>query len=159
MGTFHRLIEWFWLEGTLKIILFQPPCHGQGPLPPHQGTPSPVQTWPWTLPGRGRPQLLRVSWGPTGLGNQLSTLTVEKFFPVSHLNPPSVSSEPCPPRVPSPHPLGRSPSPAFLEAPSGTGRVLQGHPRSLLCSRLSSPNPERWGSEGTSGSPDLDSPQ
>jgi len=40
----HRIIEWFGLEGTLKIILFQPPCHGQGPLPPDQGAQSPVQT-------------------------------------------------------------------------------------------------------------------
>ena len=29
----HRIIEWFGLEGTLQIILFQPPCHGQGHLP------------------------------------------------------------------------------------------------------------------------------
>jgi len=26
----HRIIKWFGLEGTLKIISFQPPCHGQG---------------------------------------------------------------------------------------------------------------------------------
>ena len=29
----HRIIEWFGLEGTLKIIWFQPPCHEQGHLP------------------------------------------------------------------------------------------------------------------------------
>ena len=29
----HRMIEWFGLEGTLKIIWFQPPCHEQGHLP------------------------------------------------------------------------------------------------------------------------------
>jgi len=33
---FHRIIEWFGLEGTLKIIWFQPPCHEQGHLPPDQ---------------------------------------------------------------------------------------------------------------------------
>lgn len=27
-----RIIKWFGLEGTLKIILLQPPCHGQGLL-------------------------------------------------------------------------------------------------------------------------------
>jgi len=26
----HRIIEWFGLEGTLKIMQFQPPWHGQG---------------------------------------------------------------------------------------------------------------------------------
>jgi len=28
----HRITEWFGLEGTLKIIRFQPPCHEQGHL-------------------------------------------------------------------------------------------------------------------------------
>jgi len=28
----HRIIERFGLEGTLKIIWFQPPCHEQGHL-------------------------------------------------------------------------------------------------------------------------------
>jgi len=39
----HGIIEWFRLEGPLKIILFQPPCHGQGHLPLHQVAQSPVQ--------------------------------------------------------------------------------------------------------------------
>jgi len=29
-------MEWFGLEGTLKIICFQPPCHEQGHLPLNQ---------------------------------------------------------------------------------------------------------------------------
>jgi len=37
------IIEWFGLEGTLKIISFQPPCHGQGHLPVDQVAQSPVQ--------------------------------------------------------------------------------------------------------------------
>ena len=37
------IMEWFGLEGTLKITQFQPPCHEQGPLPPKQGAQSPVQ--------------------------------------------------------------------------------------------------------------------
>ena len=28
----QRTIEWFGLEGTLKDLLVQPPCHGQGQL-------------------------------------------------------------------------------------------------------------------------------
>ena len=39
----HRIREWFGLEGTLKIIWFQPPCHEQGHLPPAQGAQSSIQ--------------------------------------------------------------------------------------------------------------------
>jgi len=38
-----RIIEWFKLEGTLKIIQFQLPCHGQGHLPLEQVAQSPIQ--------------------------------------------------------------------------------------------------------------------
>ena len=41
--SIHRIIEWFGLEGTLKIIWFQPPCHGQGHLPLDQVAQSPIQ--------------------------------------------------------------------------------------------------------------------
>ena len=40
----HRTIEWFGLEGTSKIIWFQPPCHQQGLLPP--GCSELHPTWP-----------------------------------------------------------------------------------------------------------------
>jgi len=39
----HRIIEWFGLEGILKVIWFQPPCHEQGHLPPDQVAQSPIQ--------------------------------------------------------------------------------------------------------------------
>jgi len=39
----HRIIEWFGLEGTLKIIWFQIPCHEQGHLPPDQVAQSSIQ--------------------------------------------------------------------------------------------------------------------
>jgi len=39
----HRIIEQFGLEGTLQIIKFQPPCHGQGHLPLDQVAQSPIQ--------------------------------------------------------------------------------------------------------------------
>lgn len=60
-----RIIKWFSLEGTLKIILFQPACHGQEPLPLSQVAPS----CPWAFPGMG--QLLwticaRASWAFLG---------------------------------------------------------------------------------------------
>ena len=38
-----RIIEWFGLQGTLKIIWFQPPWHGQGHLPLDQVAQSPNQ--------------------------------------------------------------------------------------------------------------------
>ena len=37
------ITEWFRFGGTLQTILFQPPCPGQGPLPPAQVAQSPVQ--------------------------------------------------------------------------------------------------------------------
>jgi len=39
----HRIIEWFGLAGTLKIIWFQPPCHEQGHLPLDQVAQSSIQ--------------------------------------------------------------------------------------------------------------------
>jgi len=39
----HRITEWFGLEGTLQIIWFQLPCHGQGHLPLDQVARSPIQ--------------------------------------------------------------------------------------------------------------------
>jgi len=39
----HRIIERLVLEGTLKIIWFQPPCHEQGHLPPDQVAQSSIQ--------------------------------------------------------------------------------------------------------------------
>ena len=39
----HRITGWLGLEGTLKLIQFQPPCHGQGHLPLDQVAQSPVQ--------------------------------------------------------------------------------------------------------------------
>jgi len=41
--TANKFIEWFGLEGTLQIIWFQLPCHGQGHLPLDQVTQSPIQ--------------------------------------------------------------------------------------------------------------------
>jgi len=39
----RRIIEWFGLEATLKIIWFQTPCHEQGHLLLHQVAQSPIQ--------------------------------------------------------------------------------------------------------------------
>jgi len=54
---YHRIIEpiieWFGLEGTLKIIQFQPPCHGQGHLPLDQVAQSLSQPGPEHFQGGG----------------------------------------------------------------------------------------------------------
>jgi len=39
----HRIIDWFELEGTFKIIWFQPPCHEQGHLPLDEVAQSSIQ--------------------------------------------------------------------------------------------------------------------
>ena len=39
----HRIVEWFGLEGTIKIIEFQPPCYRQRHLPLNQVAQSPTQ--------------------------------------------------------------------------------------------------------------------
>ena len=49
-----RFIEWFGLEGTLKIIWFQLPCHEQGHLPLDQVAQSPIQD-SQSLQGISRP--------------------------------------------------------------------------------------------------------
>jgi len=40
---FMASVEWFGLEGTLKIIWFQPPCHEQGHLPLDRAAQSSIQ--------------------------------------------------------------------------------------------------------------------
>ena len=50
---FHKLTEWFGLEGTLKITWFQPPCHRQGHLLVGQAAQSPIQPGLERCQGRG----------------------------------------------------------------------------------------------------------
>jgi len=57
------------------------------------------------------------------LGQGLTTLMGKNFFLISNLNLPSVSLQPFP-FVLSLHTLVKSPSPSFLSAPPGTGRLL-----------------------------------
>ena len=65
------------------------------------------------------------------LGQGFTTLTGKNFFPISHLNLPSVSLEPFP-LVLSLHPLVKSPSPSFLLAPPGTGSCSEVTPEPSL---------------------------
>lgn len=44
---FHRIMEWLGLDGTLKTIYFQLPCHGQGHHSLDQIALSPIQPWPF----------------------------------------------------------------------------------------------------------------
>ena len=58
----HRIIQWFGLEGTLKLIWFQTPLPWAGTSPTRPGCSELHPTWPWALPGRGQPQLLWATW-------------------------------------------------------------------------------------------------
>ena len=50
---YHRIIEWFELEGTLKGHLVQLPCNEQEHLKLHQGAQNPIQPDPEFLQGWG----------------------------------------------------------------------------------------------------------
>jgi len=54
------VIERFGLEGTLKIILVPTPLPWARTSSIRSGCSKPHPVWPWTPPGRGHPQLLRV---------------------------------------------------------------------------------------------------
>lgn len=49
----YRTLEWVGFKGTLKIILFQGPCHGQGHSPLDQDAPSSIQSDLEHFQGRG----------------------------------------------------------------------------------------------------------
>lgn len=51
----HGVIEWFWLEGSLKPVLFQPSPWTRTP-PSSSGCPGPHSSWPWMLPGMEHPE-------------------------------------------------------------------------------------------------------
>jgi len=79
------------------------------------------------------------------LGQGLTTLTVQNFFLISHLNLPSFSLQPLP-LVLSLHSLIKCPSTSFLKASLRYLQAAVRSPRSLLFSRLSSPNSLRLSS-------------
>jgi len=64
------------------------------------------------------------------LGQGLTTLMGKNFFLISKLNLPSFSLQPFP-LVLSLHTLVKSPSPSFLQPPSGTGSCSKGHPEAF----------------------------
>ena len=82
----HRIIEWLWLERTLRIVRPQLPCNVQGHQPPDliidRTVQGPIQP--------GLEHLCR--WGViTSLGSQLQHLTtfsVKNFLLTSNLNLP-----------------------------------------------------------------------
>ena len=100
-------MEWFGLEGTLKLIWFQPPAMSRDIF--HQPR---VLRAPSNLalnPAREGAATASLA----NLGQGLTTLMGKNFFPISNLNLPSFSLEPFP-LVLSLHPLVQSPSPSFL---------------------------------------------
>ena len=97
----------------------------QGHLPLDQAAHSPIQ------PGL---ECFQGGASTASLGNLfqcLTNTTVKNFFLISSLNLPSFSLKPLPLVLSLPA-LIRSPSPAFLWAPPGTGRPLEGLPAASL---------------------------
>jgi len=86
------------------------------------------------------------------LGQGLNTLRVKNFFLTPNLNLPSFSLKPSP-LVLASHALAKSPSPALLQAPSGTGKAVIRCPQSLLCSLLNSPSSLGLSSQQRGSSP------
>jgi len=108
-------MEWFGLEGTLKIIWFQPPCRERDIF--HQPR---VPRAPSSLAlNTAREGAATAALGSLGQG--LTTLMGKNFFLISNLNLPPFSLQPFPLVLSLPT-LVKSPSPSFLSAPSGTGR-------------------------------------
>ena len=111
---FHRML---WVGRDLEDPSVPPPCHGQGPLPPAQGAPSPDNL----ALNPAREGAATASLGSLGQG--LTTLTGKNFFLISNLHLLSFSVKPSPLVLLLPA-LARSPSPALLQAPPGTGKLL-----------------------------------
>jgi len=133
LGERHRrVVEHFGLEGTLNIFQFQLPCHGQGPLPPAQGAPSPVEPGLEPCQGGGS----HSSSGQPGLG---------PHYPQREEFPPYIQSKsllfqfkavtPCPI---TPRPC-HSPSPALSQPLQALAAALRSA-CSLLLLRLTSPS-------------------
>jgi len=58
-----------WVRSDLKDHLVQPPLPSTGKPSTTPGCSKPCPTWPWTLPGRGHPQLL---WATCSCASQPS---------------------------------------------------------------------------------------
>jgi len=104
---YHRIIEWFGLEGTLKTISFQPRAMSR-------------DTFHYTrllkAPSNLALDTAREGADTASLGNLfqcLNTLIIKNFFFITSLNLSSFSLKPLP-LVLSLHALVKSPSPAFL---------------------------------------------
>jgi len=134
------------LEGTFKDHLVQGPCHGQGHLPLDQVAQSPIQ------PGLEHSQG-GASTAPLGnLFQCLTTLVVKNFFLISNLNLPSFNLKPL-----TPCPITTSPSKkslsSFLVGFFRYWKAAVRSHRSLLFSRLNSPNSLRLSSQERCSSP------
>jgi len=81
MHIYHRITDWFGLEGTLKIIWSNPPAMGRDPF--HQPEVLPAPSSLALNPAREGPATASLG----SLGQGLSTLTGKNFFLLSNLNP------------------------------------------------------------------------
>ena len=123
-----------WVGRDLKDHLVPTPLPWAGTPSTRPGCSKSHPAWPWTLPGRGQPQL---RWD--NLFQCLTSLIVKNFFLISSLNLPSFTLKTLP-LVLSLQALVKSPSPAFLQAPLRYWKAALRSLHSLLFSRLNSPN-------------------
>ena len=61
-GHYHKIIEYFGLEGTFKGRLVQPPLQWVGTSSTRSGCSEPRPTWPWMFPGMGHLPPLWATW-------------------------------------------------------------------------------------------------
>ena len=116
-SSYCRIIERFVLEGTFKIISFQPPCFRQGHLLLDQVAHSSIQPGLECFQG----------WGIHSFSGQPVPVShhphIKNFFLISSLNLCSSHLKPFPLILSLPA-LTESPSPAFLQAPFRCWKVL-----------------------------------
>jgi len=122
----HRIMEWFGLEGTLKLLWFQPPAMSRDVS--HQPR---VLRAPSNLAlSTAREGAATASLGSVGQG--LTTLRGKNFFLISHLNLPSFHLQLFP-LVLSLHTLVRSPSPCVPASPPARLRTGTRSPGRARC--------------------------
>ena len=118
----------------LKDVLAPIPLPWSGTPSTRPGCSKPRPNWPWTIPGRGQPQLLY-----TICSSASPTHIVKNFFPTSSLILHSFSLKPLL-LILSLHALEESASPAVLWVPFRYWKTVRRCPQSLLFSRLNNSN-------------------
>jgi len=136
-----------WVGRDLTDHPVPPPRHGQGPLPPAQGAPSPIQPGLEPCQGGGSHSFS----GQPGPGPHHPQR--EEFLPYIQPESPLFQLEAVTPWPITPRPC-HSPSPALLQPLQALAAALRS-PQSLLLSRLSSPSSPSLSSQQKGSSPQI----